>query len=43
MDITAYYGNVKISGYLLEHYQPEMADYLTNLRQQQLMKSGGIL
>ncbi|MBD5458316.1 MAG: hypothetical protein HDR27_07080 [Lachnospiraceae bacterium] len=29
--------------YLLEHYQPEMADHLTNLRQQQLMKSGGIL
>ena len=29
--------------YLLEQYQPEMAGYLTNLRQQQLMKSGGVL
>lgn len=29
--------------YLLEQYQPETAEYLTNLRQQQLMKSGGIL
>ena len=29
--------------YLLEHYQPEIAEYLANLRQQQLMKSGGIL
>lgn len=29
--------------HLLEYYQPKMAGYLTNLRQQQLMKSGGIL
>lgn len=27
---------------LLEQYRPEMAEYLTNLRQQQLEKSGGI-
>jgi len=29
--------------YLLDHYQPDMAEYLTNLRRQQLMKSGGVL